>query len=115
MKFLVVIICAFIIIGCAETSPPVPPANEMKQVVLDYLKGQPVTIATRYSVKTVNTEFRKEHVYLVTADVDTNGTAAKRKFIASRVDGNGQRSWQILPATDTNLKSLGIYKPDEKK
>ncbi len=115
MKFLVVIISAFIIIGCAEQQPNnAPPAGEMKQIVLDYLKSQPVTMATRYSVKTVNMELRKEDVYLLTAEVDTNGTVSKRKFIASKVDNNGQKSWQLLPATDTNLKSLGIYKPEAK-
>ncbi len=60
---------------------------------------------------TVNSEFRKPDVYLLTADVDANGTVSKRKFIASKIGDN----WQLLPATDTNLKSLGIYKPDEKK
>ncbi|HXG85798.1 MAG TPA: hypothetical protein VNI84_17395 [Pyrinomonadaceae bacterium] len=114
MKSLLVIIMAFIIIGCAEQKPPSPPAGEIKQVVLDYLKSQPVMIATRYAVKSVNSEFRKEDVYLVTAEVDTNGTVSKRKFIASKVDNNGQKSWELIPATDTNQKNLGIYKPDAK-
>lgn len=115
MKFLAVVILAFTIIGCAAPAPDnTPPAAEMKQTVLDYLKNQPVMIATKYSVKNVKSEFRKEDVYLVTAEVDTNGTVSKRKFIASKADNNGQKSWQLLPATDTNLKSLGIYKADEK-
>jgi len=114
MKSLIVIILAFLIIGCAEPKPPSPPSNEMKQVVLDYLKSQPVMIATRYAVKNVETELRKEDVYLVTAEVDTNGTVSKRKFIALKIDNNGQKSWQILPATETNQKNLGIYKPDAK-
>lgn len=114
MKSLLVVILAFIIIGCAEKQPPSPPANEMKQVVLDYLKSQPVTMPTRYSVKTVNMELRKEDVYVVIADVDTNGTTSKRKFIASKSTDNNQSGWQLIPATDTNLKNLGIYKPDAK-
>lgn len=114
MKSLFVVILAFIIIGCAEQKPPSPPSGEMKQVVLDYLKSQPVMIATRYAVKNVETELRRDDIYLVTTEVDTNGIVAKRKFIASKVDNNGQKSWQILPATDANQKNLGIYKPDTK-
>lgn len=109
-----VILLAFIIIGCAEKQPPAMPTSEMKQVVLDYLRNQPVLIETRYGVKNVTMDERKADVYFVTADVDTNGIVSKRKFIASRVNANGQKSWQLLPATDTNLKSLGITKPDEK-
>lgn len=116
MKYLAVIILAFVLIGCAAPAPDnAPPVAEMKQTVLDYLKSQPVMIATKYSVKNVVSEFRKDGVYLVTAEVDTNGTVSKRKFIASKAESGEQKNWQLLPATDTNMKSLGIYKADDKK
>lgn len=111
IKSFVVVVFAAAFIGCSEPPPPAPPTGEMKQLVLDYLTNQPVVMETRYGVKNVASEYRKPDVFLLTADVDTNGTVAKRKFIASKTDNK----WQILPATDTNMKNLGIYKADEKK
>lgn len=118
MKILILTIFIFFTVSCSSTgvSPELPPTiEELRQPILKYLADEPVTVETRFLLNGINVQNPKPNVFLVFADVNSNGKTYNRKFIAQKYTDGGKSYWQVIPATPYNLQTLGIISPIEEK